>query len=365
MEAEMDGETLVQISGCKEASVYYINRWKKLQENLHQNVEVWVDSVREFTFRTWTVDLAYSEADAMVQHYQHTYNHRAALTPQQEEAMISLTKKLEDAIAPIIQQGGEGAFVRLSSRSPKDAVLMPGEATDRMMKVLTDDLKQEGHFVSHNREFCALMKVGTESLKVRNAKQALDLLLNSERVFIDLMLALDFPKVYSMKLIIREWEHLDYHMEFRGFVHNNSLNALCQYDSFCYFEELQDPQMQEMIVSRVQELFEVVKKDIPFENYVIDFGVMPDKVIIVELNSWNSGTGSAMFSWVSDISVLENGPFEFRVNKAPTPDSIFQSHVAPEWMDLIKRARPYALPADDTTHVTPSAASRMSWCILL
>ncbi len=45
-------------------------------------------------------------------------------------------------------------------------------------------------------------------------------------------------------------------MEFRGFVHQKSLNALSQYDPFVYFEELQDTSIRNEIVQKIQTFFQ-------------------------------------------------------------------------------------------------------------
>jgi hypothetical protein len=90
-----------------------------------------------------------------------------------------------------------------------------------------------------------------------------------------------------MIVIVRRWEEVPYCMEFRGFVWKKKLNAISQYDSNCYFEEIQDIGIQQSILSRITQFYQsTIRNLLPFQNYVIDFGVLDDKIIVIELNSF-------------------------------------------------------------------------------
>jgi len=93
---------------------------------------------------------------------------------------------------------------------------------------------------SLNDQLVALMGAFGEDLKVRNSvallafvlanafilqvfsgQQAMKLLLHSERVYTDLLLALEMPdEEYRMNYILREWVDHPVGMEFRCFVFN-------------------------------------------------------------------------------------------------------------------------------------------------
>jgi hypothetical protein len=140
------------------------------------------------------------------------------------------------------------------------------------------------------------------------------MLLNSERAFLDLLLASEFPNVWNMQLVFREWIEIDYAMEFRCFVFHKQLNAISQYDPFVFFPELQDKVIQDSIRQRISEFFNtVIKGRIAMDSYIVDFAVLSEKILVIELNSWSTSTGSACFGWSNDRSILENGPLEFRI----------------------------------------------------
>jgi hypothetical protein len=56
-----------------------------------------------------------------------------------------------------------------------------------------------------NARLVALIKASTAALKVRSGREALALVKASERSNEDLLLALEFPHQWDMKIIIRQW----------------------------------------------------------------------------------------------------------------------------------------------------------------
>ena len=73
--------------------------------------------------------------------------------------------------------------------------------------------------------------------KKTTAKEALNLLLTSERIHIDLK---DWITEGGKEMLaLREFgEKLNDDLEFRGFVYNNKLTALTQYDQYIKFEHI-------------------------------------------------------------------------------------------------------------------------------
>jgi hypothetical protein len=130
----------------------------------------------------------------------------------------------------------------------------------------------------------------TQAMKVTNGNEALDLLLNSERVFNDLKRAIEFPEFFDVKLILREWnDSIVYQKEFRCFVYQNSLTAISQYDPFFFSEELlnSSKNIKESIKSFFDKMVKEKLKE--FENYVIDFGMTESgEIFVIELNPFNN-----------------------------------------------------------------------------
>lgn len=222
-------------------------------------------------------------------------------------------------------------FVKLSSRSPKDV------QTGRFEQLLQDELdslSQEQLKDNHMR--CrALVRASCKMLRVESFHEMIKLLIMSERVYEDLEQEIEVraPSDFSLSLVLREWIDIDFDLEFRGYVHNNQLNALSQYNHVCYIDEI--VQNRELMLRRMLQLFDVVRPKLAtIGSYVIDFTVNPrllhdesqlEKcVLIVELNPYEIGTGSCMFDWKTEKHLMDNGPFEFRIVETKDDAALFK-----------------------------------------
>lgn len=73
-----------------------------------------------------------------------------------------------------------------------------------------------------------------------------------------------------------------------------------------------------------------------YENYILDLfvGENEEDTYLVELNSFESWTGSCLFSWNLDRETLLNGPFEFRlVQSAPEID--IDDYIPAVWKKIV------------------------------
>jgi hypothetical protein len=60
--------------------------------------------------------------------------------------------------------------------------------------------------------------------------EALELSMNSERLFSDLLLALKFPDLWTLAFVAREFDsRIPFSVECRCFLHDNKLTAISQY----------------------------------------------------------------------------------------------------------------------------------------
>lgn len=107
-----------------------------------------------------------------------------------------------------------GAFVRLSRRSPKDAIYECPVLLGRAKTALIDELNTL-RSPTLNDEMLALFHAMGRALQVLSGEEALNILTHSERVFVDLLLALDFPKLWSVHAAIRKWTNIPIEAEFR------------------------------------------------------------------------------------------------------------------------------------------------------
>lgn len=116
--------------------------------------------------------------------------------------------------------------------------------------------------------------------------------------------------------------------EFRAFVFENQLTAISQYYGQCYFEDL--VRDKPIYLKRIQEFFAAIQPYLSFlPKYVIDFAVLEDKVLILELNPFHPSTSACLFDWAKDADLLEKGPFELRIHTKPPV--ITKKEILPEW----------------------------------
>ena len=90
------------------------------------------------------------------------------------------------------------------------------------------------------------------------------------------------------------------------------LTALSQYSYDCFFPQLK--KQKNKIEKKIQQFFYSKISPILIEkNAIVDFCYTNDKIWIVELNPFDTYTGSGLFDWGIDWKVLTKGPFEFRI----------------------------------------------------
>jgi len=201
-----------------------------------------------------------------------------------------------------------GAFIRFSARSPKDSATERG----RMNLFLKETLKDIAADDSSNETgLPAVYRAFIKALKVRSGKEAMEVILVSVRILEDLQMAMVFPELWDVCVIIREWTDIPIEMEFRGFVHNKKFTALSQYYYDCFFLKLK--QNKDAIASQILEFWENMKEKIPYNSYNVDFVILESGVKIIEFNPFDESTDGALFHWKLHKHLLEEGPFTFKI----------------------------------------------------
>jgi hypothetical protein len=268
------------------------------------NIENWYDSVKEYTFETEFIEISSLEAEALIAAYEDPNGKLGKYTIEYKILLLHLEKTLDQFIDSKI-----GAFIKLSSRSPKDAVFK----LPHLPQLIQDAKKQGG--MDKN---LTITHIFHQALKVLNGKEAMFLLTNSQRIYHDLTsLLLESDKDHPFKLVlaVRKWIQIYPGFEFRGFVYQNKLNALTQ-----YFETICVPELvktKEFVQGRITTLFSkigpLLKK---LDNYVIDFCMLKDgKIMLIELNHFSPTTGTALFSKEDYNGLFRSGPLEFRIHE--------------------------------------------------
>ena len=150
-------------------------------------------------------------------------------------------------------------------------------------------------------------------LKVDNAKEALNLLLSSERIHFDLN---DWIQEGGKEMLaLREFcEDLCDDLEFRAFIYDNKLTAITQYDHYIKFDHIiqNKDKYQKMIHDYWNKN---IKNRIKTPNYSIDFAIINDKVISIEMSPFMKSTGPCCLKWEIDFEEMMHGEGNLKVNE--------------------------------------------------
>ena len=171
--------------------------------------------------------------------------------------------------------------MRLIDRSPKDGDPYYSEKVLEEYKNNLNEISKElNKDINDNNVRRAAMDK-TSILIVKNGKEALNLILTSERNHIDINDWINNGG--KEQIVLREWNNeLSLDNEFRVFVYNNKITAISQYDLYGLFPNL--IKEKEKIKKLIHEFWEKeVKNRIKYPFYIVDFGNINGKIIFIEL----------------------------------------------------------------------------------
>ena len=307
----------------------------------------------ELTFPTESLPILREEAAFIVRFWWTNCHNDAAreareATGVQVELPDELGALAERIDASMQERGwgsGSGAFVKLSTRSPKDSTL----AFDTAAALYKERLRAQvaataGKDVTLNQRLRLLCESMGASLKVESGAEAVLHMLHSERVWEDLTYALSSKVADEVVLgdaeasllletalgesaftaakdecafaarvciVVRGWCDLPLWSEFRGFVWGGNLTAVAQYFHPVHFPELAAPATQLAITHDLSTFFETkLRGKIPLDHYIVDFVWKPDgTALLVEVNPFDGVLGSfaastGLFSWDDDRAIL-------------------------------------------------------------
>ncbi len=304
-------------------------------------LDKWYVSLEDKTFKTEFVNIEPNEARIIVNHWSKYYKDRTSDDNDPTiEAMTCPTElnglegRIDDLIAKLPSKD-DGAFVKLSTRSPKDSHVAFAKAKtiyQTKLFTLVDS--------TANNKLIALQEALIESLNVKSGAEAVQLLISSNRVGEDLEYALvgeDKTFHERCKLVIREWVQLPLWAEFRGFVWGHKLTAIGQYNHPVVFPHLKEK--IPVILPDLKAFFESIRSMIPLDRYIIDFGWTPDTVYLVEINPFDGEivfpASTGLWSWDSDKHQMMNGPLELRIREEELDDSSLKKNTDPVWRSVL------------------------------
>jgi hypothetical protein len=248
------------------------------------NVENWYSRLKECTFESRFCEIEFEEAQLFIRIYETCFlkpemaaafesNWKEKLQENDLAMLLKLEKRLELVVHDFLMD--RPFFIKTSCRSAKDSPLV----SENFKKIYAKFLNQDSTTDDENFKITCLLRAAFESLKVDNAQQAIEMLVKSERIYQDMLLAVEVKDRFKESLIIREFVDIDVDMEFRGFVFDGKLTALSQYNYLIYSKRLAEN--KSLIEKKILEYFydKVAPKLEGFlKNYVIDFALISSKL---------------------------------------------------------------------------------------
>lgn len=290
-------------------------------------VENWLPLLGELSFRSASIELSRASCEEIS---------KRCVSDEEKHA---LETAIDERMA---EKGWDRVFVKLSTRSPKDSPVILSKAAKTY--------KQRGgtEIPDLLQRVTLLAQAVQESFSVRSGREAVELLLTSERVVEDLEYALQAPhfEKLGLHIVIREWEGaVPISNEFRGIVWDCKMNALGQYFHPLVFPDtLKQKEQIEADIRAVHHKLRPLLTENGFKHYIIDFAwLAPGKVKIIELNPFDGvvlgcfpgSTGLFLWDSQSDKKTITQGPFEFRMRTTELPEHELKDRLERKWKGIV------------------------------
>jgi hypothetical protein len=242
------------------------------------------------TFPTVYCPITFSDAKHFIQvferHFQKLHEHQSYdeirermdtwFNDDQEEKQWY--EDIKERLQNVMDQafpGNNGFFAKTSSRSAKDASIFKRDFLD----IYKNELSKFPDRTQENARIIALLTAAFISLRVTCASDILTTFVISERIYQDMLLATEAQNpsddLFKENIVLRSFIPIDIDMEFRGFVFQQRLTCLSQYNYLIYSQRL--CQEKEIILEKIISFFnDVVKKKLnqyKSNDYVIDFAL--------------------------------------------------------------------------------------------
>eukprot|EP01129_Flabellula_baltica_P010931 TRINITY_DN4690_c0_g3_i1.p1 TRINITY_DN4690_c0_g3~~TRINITY_DN4690_c0_g3_i1.p1 ORF type:complete len:354 (+),score=66.02 TRINITY_DN4690_c0_g3_i1:103-1164(+) len=304
-----------RISQINTAALEYRNKI------IQVNVDQWIDYIQEYTFPTLSVDLNQDISRCIQEGYIH-FQETGDIIDYDTFDVLGL---FEESLDQMIRKFPNGAFIRMSTRSPKYSVIAKGKSRSFLIQELEKISQKESLLedkrYEYNAKLLALYRSGLKGLRVFSGREALELILSSFRIYEDLLREdeSEHSKISEFKMFVREWIEFPMEMEFRAFVYNGQLNAISQcYDEW-WFEGLD--RVFDGACLKVRTFFEEeIREKLPIDSYIIDFAIIEEQVKVIELNPFQLyASGPGLFNWEdeNDVKIMTEGPYTTKIRVEP------------------------------------------------
>jgi len=306
----------------KARTKHYVVQHQKERGTKDEDIEREMEKQENFEWAKKAEDMRLSFSTFSLEKYP-----SVTLSDNDEEVLRGLEEKIQRAITEL---SPEGAFLKLSCRSPKDAAMTTDDYPSILREEIDEIQKEFANEIGSNEGVnlmdvlpVAFCRSSLRSLMVKSGKEAVSLLLSSQRVYDDLLLALHRVREkgveWEMEVIIREWSDIDPATEVRVFVVDRKIVALSQYQEMYFIPQFNDPNFRKEYESNIFSLFSSLSASLPFDDCTLDFAVdrRTKNLSIIEINPPPPLAGTPFFSWNSpeDRQILREGPYQFRYLK--------------------------------------------------
>ena len=293
---------------------------KYRHQNMSVDMDVWYPMLKEVTFKTYFIHIKYSEAESIINYYNYRIKHQKdAFTSKDTKILLELQNKI-DYYFNTYSDLKNGAMFRLSGRSGKD---MDYYDNDLIYKLYLDNLNKLSEKLNKdtkdpNTRYIAITTL-MNRFKVNSGKDVLNVLLTSQRLFLDMKDWLSHGG--KEQIVLRKWEDsLSSEREFRCFVVNNELKAICQDERYAFFPDLVKNKL--LYEKLINDYFNnVFKKRMKIDTYVVDFAILKNNEIkLIEFSPFLRCTSARLFRWDANHEEMLNGKGKLTIRTEPHPE---------------------------------------------
>jgi hypothetical protein len=196
---------------------------------------------------------------------------------------------------------------RLSGRSGKDMDYYDNKKIFALYEENLDKVAKEygTDKTDINTKYVAITTL-MNRFKVNSGKDVLNVLLTSERLFLDLKDWLNHGGREQM--ILRVWDDsLCSNREFRAFIQNNELKAICQDERFACFKNMVEN--KDLYEKLINEYFKKALQPLmKIPNYIADFCILKNnEVKLIEFSPFLRCTSACLFRWDLNYDEMLHG----------------------------------------------------------
>ena len=288
---------------------------KYRHQNMSVDMDVWYPFLKSITFKTYFIPLKYKEAEAILNfNYYRNKGKKDKFTKEDTKILRNLEKKVEHYFETH-DDLKNGAMFRLSGRSGKD---MDYYDNEKIYALYQENLKRKCKELGTDENDINTKYVSITTLmnrfKVNNGKDVLNVLLTSERLFLDLKDWLNHGGREQM--ILRKWDDsLCSDREFRAFIQNNELKAICQDERFALFKNMvENKDLYEKLINNYFKTALQPLMKIP--NYIADFCILKNnEVKLIEFSPFLRCTSACLFRWDINYDEMLHGDGKLTVRE--------------------------------------------------